>query len=371
MSYEFVCDKIEVRTSFNEQKEKEYIVRGYASIPNMVDLYKFSRNRDGSTASFRSLFTENAIRSMAEQAKMKKVFVDAEHQTAALINIRSLLNTLQHQLVNNGVDISPVATQITDLVKQTDITFAKVVDLKIDDKGLFIDTRLNPFYRDLDPKYFDAVWNSIQHGFINGISINFTPRNVIEEFRNGEYVTVIDDVDLYGFSFVGQPALPQNSIVEVAMRSMMEFRASQEQKGEKMTEEKQTNNEAEMLKKELESLKNKIAQDETKKQEEKQKQVEEEKNAYKVQMESMQKTIEDMKKQMTTPKESFAPKGIVSPESAVSTSSREEFVANVNKLSLGEAIALQGEFATHNLYPHAKRARLRQNSQDLVIGKNK
>ena len=369
MSYEFVCDKIEVRTSLNSNKEREYIIRGYASIPNAVDLYRYQINKDGSTTSFKSLFTENAVRSMAEQAKMKKVFVDTEHQTAALINIRSILNSMQGELSQRGVDITPATTQIIDLVRQTDIPFAKVVDLKIDDKGLFIDTRLNPFYRDLDPKYFDAVWNSIQHGFINGISINFTPKNVVEEFRNGEYVSVIDDVDLYGFSYVGNPALPENSIVQVAMRSMMEFRSTQ--KGENMTEIKQeTNNEVEQLKKELESLKTKLVQEEQTKQEEKQKAIEAEKSAYKTQVEELQKTVETMKKDAVK-REETSVKGVVAPDTAYRDSSTvkqspAEFKDNLSKLNFGELVALQAEFNTLRAEDPAKIARLQRTSQDII-----
>src|SRR3990167_11431698 len=96
----------------------------------------------------------------------------------------------------------------------------KVQNIQIDDKGLFVEVRGNPFYREMDEdhrKYFDSVWSSIESGFINGMSLNMKPTAMVQA---GEDLTQIDDVDIYGISLTGSPANPMTSITEFAMRSI-------------------------------------------------------------------------------------------------------------------------------------------------------
>jgi len=361
--YSFVTDRIEVRASNLTGSEPQYVVRGYASIPNKKDIYKYQKTPNG-IKSFKSLFTDNAIASMKKQAKAKKVFVDAEHKIATEINVRSILEEVSKK---TGTDITEETNQISDFLKFSQLPLARVEDIIVDDNGLFVDTRMNPSFKELEPKYFNAVWNSLQQGFLNGISINFSPTKVQEQFVDGEWVTVIDDLDLYGFSYTGQPALADNSILEVAMRSAMEVRQSM--KGEKMTEQQSEQkvqqaveqiptvpvSEYEKLKQENEALK--------------QSQVNKEKESYQKQIEDLKKQLEEKQAvPVAQPEQRPIARGIVSSSRVEEDqSSQRPFVDSLKELSLGEKIHLQHEFNTNRYRDEATYKLLGRSPSDIVV----
>lgn len=223
--FKFYTDKIEMRSITKDNKLQLHI-SGYAAIPNKKDIYKTEKTASGKIRAFKSLFTDNAIKSMEKQAKHKKIFVDISHETGANFNIKSALK---------GKIDSETFDYISDMLKYKEIPPAKLVDFKIDETGFFVDTVLNENLKIIDEPYYNAIKSTLEEGFLNGISINFTTTSVKEEFIDGEYVDVIDDVDLYGISYVDNPALPDNNIVEVAMRSMLECRA-----GENMSDKNET-----------------------------------------------------------------------------------------------------------------------------------
>jgi len=228
-NYNFHLNKLEVRSSLGDSPH--YYVTGYATIPNTPDLYKFQKTADG-YKSFKSIFTENALESIRRQAMAKKVFVDAEHEKAHNLAIRQSLQSIYNKASSTGIDISQEADVIMGRLNEKSIPFSKVNDVKIDDKGLIVETELNPSFKDIDDdhnKYFNAVWKSLENKFLNGLSINFKPTKIAKTtLPNGDSLDVIDDVDLYGISYTGQPALPENSIFEVAIRSLMETRGEKE-----------------------------------------------------------------------------------------------------------------------------------------------
>lgn len=220
--YSFVTDTIEVRSSVIEGKPQLH-VSGYAIIPNKKDLYRSVTNSLGKVKSFKSIFTDNAIASMGNQMKHKRIFVDAGHETAAFINVRNM--------VKDKVD-KDTLNKIKESFDLIDFPIAKLADMRIDEKGLYVDTIVNDNLKLVNPNYYDFLKNSLEEGYYNGISVNFAPTKVYEDFIDGDWVDVIDDVDLFGISYVDSPALPDNNIVEVAVRAAMEFR------GESMTDEK-------------------------------------------------------------------------------------------------------------------------------------
>src|SRR3990167_2933595 len=164
--YTFLLDRLEIRSPIEGAVQKR-IIRGYASVPNKKDIYKYSKD---TLKSFKSLFTDNCIKSMEKQAKSKKVFVDAEHQFASSVNIRSILDAIQEVAIDKGLNIKAETDRILDYLKVSEFPLAKVTNINIDDKGLFLETELNPAYREVDllhRDYFDSVWGSLKSGFLN------------------------------------------------------------------------------------------------------------------------------------------------------------------------------------------------------------
>jgi len=286
-TYNFVADKIEVRSSLIDTPNPAYIVKGYAVVPNKKDIYKYERRKDGSLRTFKSMFTDDCIKDIKHQAKYKKIFVDSMHELGVNANIKSILK---------GKLSEEEMSKINSYLKTKQLPFAKLESLDIDDKGLFIDTRLNPAFRNFSEdykNYYDAVWSSLENHYINGISINFTPVEVTKDEFGDD---IINKVDIAGFSYIDSPALSDNNITEVAMRATIEFR-----EGENMTEEnkkkeeelKQEKEKIEVEKKALEEEKAKVAKE---KEDAEKSDLEKQKEEQKKIQEDLDKRTEDLTK---------------------------------------------------------------------------
>lgn len=287
-TYNFVADKIEVRGSLLDTPNPTYIVKGYAQIPNKPDIYKYQKRPDGSYKTFKSMFTDNCIKSIKRQAKHKKVFVDSQHELSINANIKSIL---KDKLNPNDFG------KVESFLKAKTLPFSKLYDIDIDDNGLLVDTRPNPAFRNVDEahrQYFDSVWSSLENHYLTGISTNFANPKII---KNENGIDVIDDLDILGFSYVDGQALPENNIFEVAIRSMIETR-----QGENMAEEeikkkeeeiKQEKEKVEAEKKALDEEKAKIAKD---KEDAEKSDLEKQKEEQKKTQEDLDKKMEDLKK---------------------------------------------------------------------------
>lgn len=224
MSYDVIVDRIEVR-SLRENNIPKYIVKGNAIVANKKDIYEYSKNSDGTFRTLKSMFTPNCIKSIKEQSKHKKLFVDSQHELALNANIKSLVKD----------KLTPIDEKKLDsMLKTKMLPLAKLNDIDIDGDILKVDTELNPVFREVDldhQKYFDAIWYSLENKYLNGVSVNFANPKIIDD--DGE--VKIDDIDVLGFSYVDAPAFHGNSIFEVAIRAMQE--GIQTRTGEKMNDE--------------------------------------------------------------------------------------------------------------------------------------
>lgn len=212
MSYNFIADRIEVRAS-KKGESPRYIVKATALVPNKKDIYEYQKRKDGSIKSFKSMFTDNCIKSIKEQSKHKHLFVDSQHELALNTNIKSLLKGKLSDEELKRIDI---------MLKTKQMPLAKLNEIEVTEDGLQIETELNPMFREFDidhQKYFDAVWYNLENKYLNGVSINFVPTDITYDVDGDQ---VINDVDIFGFSYVDNPALADNGIYEVAIRSMQE-----------------------------------------------------------------------------------------------------------------------------------------------------
>lgn len=185
--YTFYTDKIEVKASENDAGEKEYYVEGYASTSDL-DLVN-------------DVITPNGLKSMMRQIKGRQVTVklDVEHET--------------HQ--KKDFDI---------------ISTAKIVDARVDSKGLWIKAKLNSSI-----SRFKEVWGSIKGGFLDAFSITYSNVKGIMKNVEGKMVRLIDDLNLLNIAFTGTPVNQNARITSVMVKSLQ---TNQIEGGDgKMTEE--------------------------------------------------------------------------------------------------------------------------------------
>lgn len=284
MSYSFTADNIEVR-SLKEGNQGRYVVNGRGMVSGIKDTYQFAKNRDGTYKTFHSMFTENCLKSIKEQAQHKRLFVDAQHDLALNINIRSMLKDKL-----SAEELS----KIDKMLKMKELPLAKLNDIDITDNSLMVYSEMNPAFRELDQEhqaYFDSVWYSLQNKFLNGISVNFANPKVIED---SDGTMVIDDVEVLGFSYVDAPASHENSIMEVAIRAMQEGGKMSEENEKKIAEERAK---LEAERKEIEAEKSKIAEEKAKYAEEAKKaEIERQKAEQQKMNEDLSKKAEELKR---------------------------------------------------------------------------
>jgi hypothetical protein len=286
--------QIETRGSKIDSKgNPNYIVKGYITVPNNPYSYKYFDSK-GKKFSLKEMFTTKGMEAFQRKAMSKDIFVDALHEISTLHNTKQLLKSIQEK---SGVDISQEANSILTSIKHSDIPIAKIHSMDIDDKGLFVETRLNPSYREVDDKhqkYFDAVWNSLQEGYLNKFSIDFVPKYSGSDLINGELVPKIDDVEVFGISFKQGAANEMCDITEVAIRGALEHTEEV-----KRMEEETIKKENEELKRQVSEMRNKEAESKRAEQDKIQKDLEESRKSLESQKLEMQKMKEDMEKKMS------------------------------------------------------------------------
>lgn len=286
MKYDIIADKIEVRSVMKNNKPR-YIVNGTAMISNKKHIYEYTKKPDGTYKTLKSMFTPHCIKSIKEQSKHKKVFVDSQHELALNANMKSM--------VKNKLTPEEM-TKFNSMLKIKMLPLAKLNDIEIEDDRMEIYTELNPMFREYNlehQKHFDTVWYNLQNKYLNGISANFSDFKFVKD-ELGDMV--IDDVNVLGFSYMDAAAEHENTITEVAIRAMQEGT-----EGVKMDEEKK---QLEAEKAKLEEDKKKVAEDkeaiekEKKDKEESEKKTEEEKKKEDVEKEKekfdvMRKELEE------------------------------------------------------------------------------
>lgn len=190
MSYNFLTDRIEVRN-----KDKKFWVKAYATL--MGD------NVDDKN----SIITQTAKNKMLSDMMRSDIAVDVEHDAVA----------------TGRPNLLPVA---------------KIRTGNWDKVGLITNIEVNNH----SPQ-FPTTWGSLKDGFLDALSVEFIPKKVHEEFIDGSWFKVIDDLELKGMAFTGRSATSGTNILEVFTRSANEFSSKNgevnETKGDfKMEEEK-------------------------------------------------------------------------------------------------------------------------------------
>jgi len=96
------------------------------------------------------------------------------------------------------------------------IPIAQIVDSKMDNNGLWINTKVNKYHPG-----FDAIKGSLENGFLNAFSIEFSPITWRYEDLDGQSIRVIDDLEFGGAAYTGKPANPHCTFTDVLIKSLM------------------------------------------------------------------------------------------------------------------------------------------------------
>ena len=258
-------EAIEIRSSKTEKGR--YNIRGKAKITtDKKYAYKFVTDEKGNPVkSMKEIFSENAWDKIKKKIMSKRIFLDENHKTMAILKIDNTLNAMERE---TGKDLSSHRQELHRWLKESDMPMFKWNDVvpSTDAMALDLDIDMNPYFRDIDTEhaaYFDATWNSLKGGFLNSLSLTFSPT---EWKYNNEGIPVIEDGDVYGVSILGSPAHDDMyDCLDVAIRSSQTVIEKQEG-GKNMTDElkdtmkkeiKQELN-AEAIKSENEKLKKEI-----------------------------------------------------------------------------------------------------------------
>ena len=286
--------KIETRSLIDGEIPK-LVIRGIAVASDVEHVAKF-----GKKWAKKSVFTENAVKKMSEQMKHRRIFVDALHEVAKGHNISVLADELT-KTHPDDVDIQKIASNLKSLDKVGEFPMFKHKELSLDENGnLIVEAESVPEYALIDQDHFNkymAYINAIKDKAINGISINFLPTKTIFD----DDVERIDDVEVFGYSFVPDAALANATpILEVAVRSIMEMREVEKmenEENEKKEENKENKQESEPKAQSVENKEIKVSIDDSQVKEVVKKQLEDMKDEW----EKTQNKITELMEQAAKP----------------------------------------------------------------------
>jgi hypothetical protein len=168
-----------------------YYVTGYLSVANVIDKVG-------------DIVTQACLTDMAAQLK---------GLTGNAVFSSTLKGSVEHEgLILADPRICPIS---------------KAIGGDVEGNRLRVDTILNKY----DPN-FDAVWKSIEGGFLNAFSIEYIPERFSFEERNGERVRLLDKVKLIGYAHTGRPANDYCTLKDAFIKSI-----ENKKLGDKMSEE--------------------------------------------------------------------------------------------------------------------------------------
>ena len=200
-SFTFYTDDLNFTEVITKDGKKCY-VEGYAST-NDVDFQN-------------DLITKAGLKSMLMQLKSKNIKLDVSHET-----------------FRKDMNIIPVA---------------KIIDAKLDDKGVYIKAVMNN-----DSPKFKNTWGSVKNGFLDAFSVAFNILKSAKQQIGDKTVRMIDDLILRNITFTGNPVNKNATIGQVFMKSLDAYAVSNEEQSSKniednkMTDETQIKDEAQPI----------------------------------------------------------------------------------------------------------------------------
>ena len=167
--YSFLTDQVAYET-VETKGDKKYFITGYIST--------------GEKDLLNDVVTPKGMQSMLKQIRESTIMLDYDHEAW-----------------RDSPTILPVG---------------KIVQAKIDDRGLWIKAELNPH----SPKFKD-MWNSIKDGFIKAFSIAFKPVKTVMKVMGDTRVRLLEDLKLLNVALTGVPVNQDATIDNYGMKSIM------------------------------------------------------------------------------------------------------------------------------------------------------
>ncbi len=223
MTYQIIADKINIRSSIENNKPR-VVIRATAAIANKKHIYEYTKNKDGSNKTLKSMFTPHCIESIRRQSKNKGIFVDIQHELAREASMKTLVK---------GKLTAEEQKQFDNMLKRKRLPLMKMNDINILEDKLDLEAEMNASFPEVDEEHkrlYDAVVYSLQNKFLNGISMNFGEFKMVKDDKGD---VVIDDAEVLGFSCLDAPAEHMNSIYEVAIRAIEDKTGEEKMEDEK------------------------------------------------------------------------------------------------------------------------------------------
>ena len=175
-SFTFYTDDLNFTEVITKDGKKCY-VEGYAST-NDIDFQN-------------DLITKSGLQSMLMQLKSKNIKLDVSHET-----------------FRKDMNIIPVA---------------KIIDAKLDEKGVYIKAVMNN-----DSPKFKNTWGSVKNGFLDAFSVAFNILKSAKQQIGNKTVRMIDDLILRNITFTGNPVNKNATIGQVFMKSLDAYQNTQD-----------------------------------------------------------------------------------------------------------------------------------------------
>lgn len=99
---------------------------------------------------------------------------------------------------------------------QQRIPISKITSGKLDDKGLFIEGMFNT-----DHPEFKNIWNQVQNGFLDGLSIEYKAVDFGFKEVNGKKIRILNKVQLKGYGHTPRPANPYSTLTDFFVKSLV------------------------------------------------------------------------------------------------------------------------------------------------------
>ena len=177
-SFSFTTDQIAYEV-VETKSGKEFFITGYISTSDK-DLEN-------------DIITRKGLQSMVSQLEDKDILTDLDHD---------VWTTENNNLVATG----------------------KIIDSKLDDRGVFTKVKLNPSWKRFDDNNqvimtFKELWSSIKNGFTNAFSVAFMPIKATTKVVNDTTVRLLDDLNLINVALTGVPMNPGARMTGHSMKS--------------------------------------------------------------------------------------------------------------------------------------------------------
>lgn len=156
--------------------------------------------------------------------------------------MKDMLDQLQRRPIKMDLEHEAFTgdSHIEKEVAKTKIPIGKIVEGRLDNKGLFVKTQLNSNHH-----RFKEAWNSIKEGFLDAFSIAYVPIKTAVKEVDGVVSRLLDKVNLLNVAYTGNPCNPTATMAEVFTKSLNDINIGEDKMASEDVKEKEVKEEEE------------------------------------------------------------------------------------------------------------------------------